>query len=89
MRVSWLIPKMSPTPNERLSNQVPDSRAPEDIFVFFCRGELDGDVHPESFINKDSTYQNVDLAQETGKFEVSNNGDSKNGDLAISMWILT
>jgi hypothetical protein len=31
----------------------------------------------------------VDLAQETGKFEVSNNGDSKNGDLAISMWILT
>ena len=56
---------------------------------FFYRGELDGDVHPESFINKDSTYQNVDLAQETGKFEVSNNGDSKNGDLAISMWILT
>ena len=52
--------------------------------LFFCRGELDGDVHPESFINKDSTYQNVDLAQETGKFEVSNNGD-----LAISMWILT
>jgi hypothetical protein len=35
VRVSWWIPKMSPTPNERLSNQVPDSRAPEDIFVFF------------------------------------------------------
>lgn len=42
---------------------------------FFGRGELDGDVHPESFINKDLTYQNMDLTQETGKFEVSNNGE--------------